>query len=185
MLSYFGRTSIFCIFTLHECFTKRQKNLPKNASVISGVLALQTGRLVCSTALLMKQWVVSPLSSLIFCSEWSFFLPQSCHALCLHQQGLPLAGAGFYAVPLLMLYTIILHFPSSCCPRGKVGLGSKSLEMWQGHRARLNLQVIPWRWELCHQHPTLMSFWSCPDLILPHPSCCRWAEWAASPPLWI
>lgn len=103
VLSYFGRTSIFCIFTLHECFTKRPKKLLKNASVISGVLALQIGRLVCSTALLLKQWVVSPLSSVIFCPEQSFFLPQSCHALCLHQQGLPLARPGFSAAPLLKL----------------------------------------------------------------------------------
>lgn len=89
MLSYFGKTSIICILTLCTCFTKRPTKLPKNASVISGVLALQAGRFVCSTALLLQQRAVSPLSSVILCPEWSFLLPRSCHALCLHQRWLP------------------------------------------------------------------------------------------------
>lgn len=84
-----------------------------------------------------------------------------------------------------MSHTILLHFPSPCCPRGKVALGSRSLETWQGHTTILNLQVSPWRWELCSHHLTLMAFWSFPDLIPPHPSCYRGVEWTASPPLWI
>lgn len=181
MLSYFGKTSITCVFTLQK---ERPTKRPKNASVISGVSALQMGRLVCFTALLLQQWVVSPLSSVILCPEWSFLLPQSCHALCLHQQGLPEAWP--VCCTLLMLHTILLHFPSSYFPKGKVTLGSKSLETWQGHTSRLDLQEAPWNgnsaistWPWCSFGYALTSF-----LLILHVTS-RWVEWTASPPLWI
>lgn len=60
-----------------------------------------------------------------------------------------------------MSYTI-LAFSQLLLSKRKVGLGSKSSEMWQGHTARLNLQVAPGWWELCHQ--ILMVF-----LVVPWP----------------